>query len=306
MPTNEIFVDSTCLFSQRSLLDSITNPHDDIVVFVDWSYIHAWNRIQMCEFASAVAQRVPSLYPGTVRDLYSLNNPIVRLLLKEQELLCETIEKLKELGLVKIIDYNDMFCEVSELGRSPDPDLLDVFHRLKMNALTAPHGVQKDLKLVPSDLDTVAYAIANGKSYHSENSNIENGYLAKVMGLKECEFVDVNYSSLSSIGVNDIEEYLDGRQEYISKHLMGIHHGHKRILRVAFELGCELIPGASTLMAVANAGNGIAEVAENWNADKKCAFLETRRRIVQENKLQPLIEQFSAYRMNPIKRARDL
>jgi hypothetical protein len=305
--SNNVFVDSTCLFSQRSLLDSISDPREDIVSFLSPAFDYAWSNQQLAEFSILATAHNPALAPKDPEDHYMLRSPVAQVLLKEKELLLESVEKLQECGLLKVLSFDDLLNK-TDGSHSPfyEDSIVKQVHDLKMKVLTTSKSVQEELKLVHADIDIVAYAIANGEAYHSENPKIEDGTMASIMGVNSQLVGHLPFDGIEHVTPREIEAFLGDRSGFLEKAGEKVHTGYKKIFVTSVNVLSNLDPISSYGMAAVNTIKDVREIAKDWEHYDKISVIETRTKMVPQGPIKSLVDGFSAYRMNPIKHERDL
>lgn len=307
MSGKPVFIDSTCLFSQASLLDSISDPREDVVSFLGSSFDFAWSNKQIAEYSFLVSAQNSSLAPQDPAKLYSLDSPVAQALIKERDLLLETIDKLKDNGLVKIYDFDDLLVDPSGNEVVPYEDsLAKKTHDLKMKVLKSSRDTQRELNLVPSDIEIVAYAVANNALYHSENPKISDGTMAKIMGASVFSLGSYSFEGIDSVQIGDIVEFVEDKSSYIERVCGQVSKRVRNILVVSANILSNFNPYAAYGMAAFNSVKDVYKLVREWDYVDKVAIVEARSKVIPQGSMKSLIDGFSAYRMNPIKPERDL
>jgi hypothetical protein len=275
MATNYILIDSTCLFSQRSLLDSIKNPKDDVIIFLGSSFNVAWFETQIVEFSQLAPFVYPDLASFKTSNPFELENYITRLLHKEQEKLLQTINIFKDNGLLKIYDFDDLQLPLDTKNRD-EKYFRDYFQQLKMNALKTLKKTQYEMKLMPSDIDAIAYALANNTTYHSENPKIADGTLAETMGFKSTFLYETTTLSPELISPRDLLEFIEDKKSFSDKMKSKIkmNRTHFKIFKIVANCIINLIPVISSMSTVTNSVKDINEYRLQKRNVRKNAIFE--------------------------------
>lgn len=339
MSTNYIAVDSTCLFSQQRLLSCFNNAKDDVLVVMCHANDQSWFPQQILDFSIAVHHNYPKLGSPTAKELFGLESPVAKVVLKEKEKVSESLEFLKENGLVKIVQFEEQteflepsrelyygprltsYSESSGLGKmlginrhgGIDPDRFpflakqlhhDVMHDLRMRPMKIPRNEQEELKTIIADIDTVAYAIANHIPYKSYNPRIDDGSLAKIMGHEKKELISYCKQIPESISKADLEEYLDNQEKYVEKQEGKSTELLCKLSVSATNTALNMLPGIGTFKAGAEGVIDAVEIIKEYQKKKEVAIVQSHLKIQPNPAAQSIIDLFDQYRMNPPKIAR--
>ncbi|SFL69360.1 hypothetical protein SAMN05421830_1054 [Desulfomicrobium norvegicum] len=294
-----IFIDSTCLFSQKSLLDSFSKPKEDVLNLYDMSFYYAWPKQIMTDFSIYMSAINPSLAPDNFEDHIFHKSKVCQILAREQDLIWESVEKLKKAGLVNIIKFDDPLGRYDE--DEPfvtDESLFDLWSSLKMNVLRAPHDTQQVLNIAPLDIDVVAHAIATNNIYKSQNPKIADGTMAGIMGVQHVLIGEYDYKSISHINPNEIEEFIYNKESFFQKTKDAIHEGHKKIFATFVGTALDFVPFISNVKSIYEKYGEIKEAVCKMEEYKKISILEARKVKLPKPSLQNLVDNFSIFRMN--------
>lgn len=292
------FIDSTCLFSQKNLLDAFSSQKQDVISFYDMSFDYAWPKQIMSAFSINMSALYPHLAPVNFEDHILHKSKVCQILLTEQELVWKSIEELKKSGLVNIIQFDDPFeGYVKNKPLVTDESLFELWSSLKMKVLRTPHAIQKALNIVPLDIDVVAHAIATNNIYKSQNPKIADGTMAKIMGVQQVLIGQYDIKSIDYVDPDEIEEFIENKERFFSKTKYAIHKGYQKIFFTTIDTLIDMIPVVSQLKSLIDKYDKFYDVASNWEMYKKISVLESRKESLPKKHAQNIIDYFSIFRM---------
>ena len=307
MATEYITADTTRFFSETDLLSCISNPNDQVLLVLPQAFSQAWPSGVMQDFATRYAY-IKGDNEG--RDINSILNETKKyydVLQKAQEKTLDAFEFLKSQGLAQVVDYGfqdvglDILLEKKAFPVSYETPLA---HKLKRYYWHSDAYNNETLKLMPADIDVVAYGLANGALCKSSNPAVADGVLAQSMGFEESYQSELESFVPDTITKNDYDFYMGDRHRFLEKHPK-MKVVSKIILCASHALASAFIPPYGIASSFFGGGQGIVDILNKAKATEQFAAYQSDVKQTTPQTISTFIEQFSHFRMNVPKKERD-